>query len=103
MTMSDTIDHKKSDKLLERKKRKVLLKEKKSRIIVRNLSFKANEETIKSAFSRFGQIREINIPKNSDGKMKGFCFVGFDAIKSALKAIKEMNAKPLMGRTVAVD
>ena len=91
------------DKRLEKKKRKNLLKAKKSRIIVRNVSFKANEEIIRDHFNKFGNIIEVNVPKDTDGKMFGFCFVGFDAIKSALKAIKEMNGKPLLGRTIAVD
>ena len=91
------------DKKLDKKSFKKLLKTKKSRIILRNVSFKVNEDIIKDEFKQFGRVVDVNIPKKADGKMFGFCFVGFDNIKSALKAIKEMNGKPLLGRTIAVD
>jgi nucleolar protein 4 len=67
------------------------------------LSFKANEDIIKESFGKFGNVIEVNIPKKPNGKMFGYAFVGFDAIKSALKAIKYMNEKQLLNRTIAVD
>jgi nucleolar protein 4 len=91
------------ERKVEKKRQKSLLKLKKSRIIIRNLSFKANEDIIKESFGKFGNVIEVNIPKKSNGKMFGYAFVGFDAIKSALKAIKYMNEKELLNRTIAVD
>jgi len=67
------------------------------------LSFKANEDIIKESFGKFGNVIEVNIPKKPNGKMFGFAFVGFDSIKSSLKAIKYMNEKQLLNRTIAVD
>ncbi|XP_054160642.1 RNA-binding protein 28-like [Oppia nitens] len=101
--MKDMSTKTSDDIKLDKKKKKAFLKTKKSRIIVRNLSFKANEDILRKEFKKFGEILEIQIPKKSDGKMLGFAFVGFATIKSALLAIKGMNAKQIVGRPVAVD
>jgi RNA recognition motif-containing protein len=46
------------------------------RIIIRNLVFDINEKHIKKLLLPFGDVKEINIPTNPDGKgTKGFAFV----------------------------
>lgn len=76
---------------------------KKARLIIRNLSFKCSEEDLKTHFSTFGSVMEVNIPKKQDGKMRGFAFVQFKNMLEASKALKGTNMKSIMGRTVAVD
>ena len=44
---------------------------KKSRLIVRNLSFKCNEEDIRKVFERFGELVEVHIPHKPNGHMFG--------------------------------
>jgi len=75
----------------------------KARLIIRNLSFKATDNKIKAVFGKFGELAEINILKKPDGKMVGCAFLQFKNVNSAIKTIKEMNAKPFLGRPVAVD
>ncbi|KAE8616870.1 hypothetical protein XENTR_v10008909 [Xenopus tropicalis] len=77
--------------------------QKKARLIIRNLSFQCSEEDLKEHFSNFGYVLEINIPKKSDGKMRGFAFVQFKNMLEASKALKGTNMKSIKGRTVAVD
>jgi len=76
---------------------------KKARLIVRNLSFKATDKTLKEHFEKFGSVTEVNILKKPNGLMVGCAFVQFDKVNSAAKAIKEANAKEFIGRPVAVD
>merc|ERR1719193_2287529 len=54
-------------------------------------------------FSKFGELAEVNILKKPDGKLVGCAFVQFKNINNAAKAMKETNAKPFMGRPIAVD
>ncbi|KAG8576664.1 hypothetical protein GDO81_009931 [Engystomops pustulosus] len=75
----------------------------KARLIIRNLSFKCSDEDLKTHFSTFGSVLDVNIPKYPDGKMKGFAFVQFKNMLEASKALKGMNMKSIKGRTVAVD
>ena len=77
---------------------------KKGRVFVRNLSFKnLSEEKIKTLFSQYGQISEVNLPKKETGEMKGFGFVQFLSKNDALVAIKEMNNKKIDGRNILVS
>ncbi|KAH7968248.1 RNA-binding protein 28 [Rhipicephalus sanguineus] len=85
------------------KEEKAARKKRKPRLIVRNLSFKATEKTLRDCFSKYGNVVEVTIPKKSDGKMRGFAFVQFDETKSAIKAINGLNATEVLGRPVAVD
>nr|XP_053626962.1 RNA-binding protein 28-like [Cherax quadricarinatus] len=78
-------------------------KQRKGRIIIRNLSFKADEKLVEEHFSKYGKIREVSILRKKDGKMVGCAFVQFNEKAEALKAITECNMKPLLGRLIAVD
>ncbi|XP_023241758.1 RNA-binding protein 28-like [Centruroides sculpturatus] len=84
-------------------KKKMRKKHKKGRLIIRNLSFKITEDTLKQKFSKFGNIIDIKIPTKPDGKMRGFAFVEFEKTASAIKAINGLNAKEILGRPVAID
>lgn len=83
------------------------VKLRKARVIVRNLPFEMTDDQLKQEFSPFGQVQEVMIAKKPNGLMKGFGFVNFTKVMSAIKAIKEMNGKELkcgrFCRTIAVD
>ncbi|ELR57852.1 RNA-binding protein 28 [Bos mutus] len=87
----------------ELKPKKAKVADKKARLIIRNLSFKCSEDDLKTVFSQFGTILEVNIPRKPDGKMRGFAFVQFKNLLEAGKALRGMNMKEIKGRTVAVD
>ncbi|XP_064629377.1 RNA-binding protein 28-like [Lineus longissimus] len=76
---------------------------KKAKLIVRNLSFQCNEENLRQVFSKFGEIAEAIIPLRADGRKIGCGFVQFMRMSDAATATKEMNAKEILGRPVAVD
>ncbi|NXJ58537.1 RBM28 protein, partial [Spizaetus tyrannus] len=75
----------------------------KARLIVRNLSFKCSEDDLRSLFSPFGTVLEVNIPRKADGKMRGFAFVQLRNMLEAAKALRGMNMREIKGRPVAVD
>ncbi|KAM6152128.1 RNA-binding protein 28 [Erethizon dorsatum] len=87
----------------ELKTKKAKVTDKKARLIIRNLSFKCSEDDLKTVFTQFGAVLEVNIPRKPDGKMHGFAFVQFKKLLEAGKALKGMNMKDIKGRTVAVD
>ncbi|XP_066448286.1 RNA-binding protein 28 [Eleutherodactylus coqui] len=92
-----------TEKAKQNKPKDVKVPPKKARLIIRNLSFKCSEEDLKTHFSTFGSVMEVNIPKKPDGKMRGFAFVQFKNMLEASKALKGTNMKSIKGRTVAVD
>ncbi|CAG5096374.1 Similar to SPBC4F6.14: Uncharacterized RNA-binding protein C4F6.14 (Schizosaccharomyces pombe (strain 972 / ATCC 24843)) [Cotesia congregata] len=81
----------------ERKELKLKQRKKRSRIVVRNLSFKADENTIKEHFQQYGTIEEINMLKK-DEKFTGCAFIQFDHVQSARKAVFHANMKPICDR-----
>ena len=78
-------------------------KAKKARLIIRNLSFKAEEEDVRTHFSTIGEVKEVKILQKPDGKRVGCAFINFSTIAEASKAIKKLNKSAIKGRPVAVD
>lgn len=78
---------------------------KKARLIVRNLSFKASEEELRSHFERIdsGKVVEVSILTRPDGRRVGCAFVQMGNLAQAAKAIRILNGSELKGRRVAVD
>ena len=75
----------------------------KARLIIRNLSFKSNEDSLNEFFSKHGQVVDVNILKKPDGKMVGCAFVEFKKVESAAEAIKRTNGARFLNRPIAVD
>eukprot|EP00004_Rigifila_ramosa_P014273 TRINITY_DN3231_c1_g1_i2.p1 TRINITY_DN3231_c1_g1~~TRINITY_DN3231_c1_g1_i2.p1 ORF type:complete len:279 (+),score=73.89 TRINITY_DN3231_c1_g1_i2:50-838(+) len=66
---------------------------KSARVIVRNLFFKATEDDVRRAFSRFGEISEVQLPKKENGLSRGFAFVQFfDKDAAAKVSFFQVNA-----------
>uniref|UniRef100_A0A671SF43 RNA-binding protein 28-like n=1 Tax=Sinocyclocheilus anshuiensis TaxID=1608454 RepID=A0A671SF43_9TELE len=69
----------------------------KARLIIRNLSFKCEEDDLKQIFSEFGTVMDAKIPLKPDGKKRGFAFVQFKNMAEAGKALAAMNLKEIKG------
>ena len=73
-------------------------------IYVGNLSYKATEDDLKSAFSRFGEVTSASIIRDRVSRQpKGFGFVEMAVKAEAEKAIKELDGVPLKGREIKVN
>ena len=46
-------------------------------LYIANVDWTAAEEEVKKAFSPFGEVERVRIPKNIGGKSKGIAFVTF--------------------------
>merc|ERR1740123_1040008 len=75
----------------------------KARLVIRNLSFKADDDSPKEHFAKFGPVVDVNILKKGDGKMVGCAFVEFKKIEFANAAIKGANGSKFLNRPIAVD
>ena len=74
-----------------------------SRIVIRNLSFKVTEELLRCELLPFGKMLDLSVPKNGEGKIRGFAFVSYINKFEANKALQKLNGKEILGRKVAVD
>jgi RNA recognition motif-containing protein len=75
-----------------------------NRLYVGNLSFNANADSIRAAFSQYGEITDIHIVADRQtGQSRGFCFVTMGSADAAAKAIAGMNGTLLDGRALKVN
>ena len=74
------------------------------KLYVGNLPFSVTQETLKEAFSKFGNVEEATIIVDKfSNRSKGFGFVTFSDGESGKKAIAEMNDKEFEGRSLKVS
>eukprot|EP01120_Amphizonella_sp_Union-15-10_P016273 TRINITY_DN8522_c1_g1_i1.p1 TRINITY_DN8522_c1_g1~~TRINITY_DN8522_c1_g1_i1.p1 ORF type:complete len:243 (-),score=25.39 TRINITY_DN8522_c1_g1_i1:168-803(-) len=65
---------------------------------------RTKESDLKSEFTRYGNLNEINlITDHRTGQSKCFAFVYFDDVDDARKAKENMNGMNLHGRNIRID
>ena len=75
-----------------------------TRVYVRNFAVGITEESVRVAFARSGQVREVRIIANREtGRPRGFAFVTMASDAEATRAIAAMNGTLLFGRPLRVS
>ena len=49
-----------------------------NRLYITNIPYNTSEEEVKTYFRRYGNVSKVKLPKEYDGKNKGYCFLTFD-------------------------
>jgi RNA recognition motif-containing protein len=74
------------------------------RIYVGNLSSKTTENDLRKAFEAFGQVRFVNIIRDSTtDESQGYGFVTMPLAKEAQAAIENLRGKDLNGQEISVQ
>ncbi|KAH9260711.1 hypothetical protein BASA81_001178 [Batrachochytrium salamandrivorans] len=73
-----------------------------SQLFVRQLSFSTSAESLRPLFERYGEVVEVKVPLESQGRCKGFGFVTFRSHDDAARAIHGLNGQYFEGKTIAV-
>ena len=75
-----------------------------NRLYVGNLSFNASSDSVRAAFSAFGEVTDVHVVSDREtGQSRGFGFVTMGSAQEAAKAIAEMNGALLDGRALKVN
>ncbi|HQY60580.1 MAG: RNA-binding protein [Myxococcales bacterium] len=75
-----------------------------NRLYVGNLSFNATADSVRAAFSSFGEVTDAHVVSDREtGRSRGFAFVTMSTAQEAAKAIAEMNGALLDGRPLRVN
>ncbi|KAI8566797.1 hypothetical protein RHMOL_Rhmol02G0069800 [Rhododendron molle] len=75
-----------------------------SKLFIGGLSYGTNDDSLRDAFSGFGQVVEARVITDRDtGRSRGFGFVNFDSEESANSAVSAMDGQPLDGRNIRVN
>jgi len=70
-----------------------------AKIYVSDLPFTATEEEIEKAFSQYGEVSDVAIPKDHfSGHSRGFAFVEFESKESVKKALGAKTPVVIQGR-----
>ena len=73
-------------------------------LFVGNLSWDADEQSIRSFFEGFGPIKSVKIITDREtGKPRGFAFVEYENSADGDKAIRGTNGREFMGRDLTVN
>src|SRR5277367_2940851 len=75
-----------------------------NRLYVGNLPFQSTAESVRAAFTAFGEITDVHVVSDREtGQSRGFAFVTMGSAQEAAKAIAEMNGALLDGRPLRVN
>jgi cold-inducible RNA-binding protein len=75
-----------------------------NRLYIGNLSFQASADSLRAAFSSFGEITDVHLVSDREtGQSRGFGFITMGSAEAAAKAIAQMNGALLDGRTLKVN
>jgi RNA recognition motif-containing protein len=75
-----------------------------NRLYIGNLSFQASNDTLRDAFSAFGEVTDAHVVTDRDsGQSRGFGFVTMGSDEQAQAAIAAMNGQMIEGRAVRVN
>ncbi|VFQ64629.1 unnamed protein product [Cuscuta campestris] len=75
-----------------------------TKLFVGGLSYGTDEQSLKNAFSSYGEVLEAKVITDRDsGRSRGFGFVNFSDAKSANDALSEMDGKQIDGRNIRVN
>ena len=72
-------------------------------LFVRNVHWDSSEQDIKALFSAHGTVESVRLPRNINGKSKGFCYVTFSSASEAQTAIVALNGTNYLSRTLTIE
>jgi hypothetical protein len=71
-------------------------------LVVQSLAYVTTQETLKTAFAKYGEVKRVNILKKDDGTSKGTAFVDFTKLEHSAKALHAMQGVQIDGRALKV-
>lgn len=75
-----------------------------NKLFVGGLSWDTNDESLRGAFDRFGEVTEAKVVTDREtGRSRGFGFVTMSAPSDAQVAAREMDGTILDGRSIRVN
>ncbi|KAF2270351.1 RNA-binding domain-containing protein [Lojkania enalia] len=72
-------------------------------VYVGNLYYEVGEEPLKRIFSRFGELNDVRVIRDSRGLSRGFAYVEFKNIDDAQSAIENLDMQVFEGRNLVVQ
>mmetsp|Transcript_15244 Transcript_15244/g.13777 ORF Transcript_15244/g.13777 Transcript_15244/m.13777 type:complete len:407 (-) Transcript_15244:195-1415(-) len=74
-----------------------------STLFVARLAYDTNEKKLKREFEQYGNIKNIRLVNDLQGKSRGYAFIEFESEEDMKLAYKRVDGKKIDGRRVIVD
>jgi cold-inducible RNA-binding protein len=75
-----------------------------NRLYVGNLSFNADTETVREAFTAVGEVTDVHVVMDREtGRSRGFAFVTMATAALAAEAISQLDGATIDGRALRVN
>ena len=75
-----------------------------NRLYVGNLSFSTTAESLREAFSQFGEVTDVHVIMDREtGRSRGFGFVEMQTKEEGAAAVEKFNGTELGGRPLKVN
>ncbi|XP_059448931.1 glycine-rich RNA-binding protein 2, mitochondrial-like [Corylus avellana] len=75
-----------------------------SKLFIGGLSYSTDDQSLKDAFSGFGDVIEARVIIDRDtGRSRGFGFINYSSDESATSALSAMDGQELNGRNIRVS
>ena len=71
-------------------------------LFVGNLPFSTTEDTLRDRFEVYGDLTQVSVITDADGRPRGFAFVDFEVKADGEQACREMNGFSIDGRNIDV-
>ena len=72
------------------------------KVYVGNIAFECSEQDIYQAFSEVGNVGDVSLVRDDDGKNRGFGFVTMRTQEGGQAVIEKLNGADIKGRSIAV-
>ncbi len=73
------------------------------KLFIWNINFKATKENLEEVFAQYGELDEVILVKDEQGRSKGFGFVSYTSEENAQEALKALNWFEIDGRALFVN
>ncbi|OSX76122.1 hypothetical protein BU14_0206s0004 [Porphyra umbilicalis] len=73
------------------------------KLIVKNIAFAASAKEIRALFAAFASVKTVRVPRNGDGRGKGYAFVDFASASEAAAARAALADAHLYGRHLVLE
>lgn len=73
------------------------------KLFVGNISWSASKEDLENIFAQHGELAEVILIKDENGRSKGFGFIEFVNDEDASNALKALNGFEIDGRALFVN
>jgi RNA recognition motif-containing protein len=73
------------------------------KLFVGNINWSASKEDLEDIFSQYGELEEIILVRDENGRSKGFGFISYVNEEDAKKAIVELNGFQIDGRPLFIN